>query len=181
MTNTSIVYQNELYDVDGIEYCEWEDSLDKVVGTTEEEQKASYDWITYRFLISKGIFVSEPTSAEPVGEPAETAPKHEYTWPDTSIPREDKWTQHRLYLEREKLLKAKELWLRQEEAAFYQKLQEKYEQPNKQFYHPNGAPYSKTDYAGSLVSLAIIILVLLSVVFMCVMGQLVNFAVRVSH
>jgi len=58
----SIPYGTELYEVSGVEFCEWEDKLDLSAKYPDEALAA--DWITYRYLNSLGYTVSEPNRKE---------------------------------------------------------------------------------------------------------------------
>ena len=109
----TIPYQGEKFEVTGVEFCEWEDTLRDY--KTDEEQEN----FTYEFLLENGYFVSRPkpkserhgirdvteeTENETKPAPVRTANNREKDWTPSKILAEKK----KLLIEREKILKLKE-------------------------------------------------------------------------
>lgn len=131
--STAIPYGTDLFEFTGVEYCEWEDALERA-----EDSDAGREWATYDFLFEKGYFVQEPKIPRP--QPAAPRPKQEKKNGDnggvvspgirdvpnliTGDAREPVWTQSRILLERDKLLKEREKILTIKEKALAQKVLE---------------------------------------------------------
>lgn len=147
--STTIPYGTEMFEVTGVEYCEWEDGLESV----DDTDINGIEWVTYDFLINNGYFVSKPKNERPItAEQAEQAKpkklankgktKTETTTKsrnpgataqaeafDNSIStlvsgatREPVWTQSRIFAERDKLLREREKITSIKEKALGQKI-----------------------------------------------------------
>jgi hypothetical protein len=143
---TAIPYGNDMVEVTGAEYCEWEDALEKVGDDTN-----GLNWATYDFLLDKGYLVSEPLLPRPSAiaqERAETKRTKESKGkigaveqrlsevvespgirgiPDglnyvSGESREPVWTQSRILAEQRKVLAEREKILVTKEKALEQKV-----------------------------------------------------------
>ena len=127
--STAIPYGTDIFEVTGVEYCEWEDALEKCNGDS-----LAMEWATYDVLINNGYLVSQPTEERPAPEAPETTKRGKKkaagqttksrTQAGDSSPgfrdipdgfnvidgrsREPVWTQSRILSERDKLLKERE-------------------------------------------------------------------------
>lgn len=138
-STNNVPYGKEMYEVEGLEFCEWEDMMDTTGG-----DPVAIQWVTYDFLIGLGYFVSEPSSPRPVvsSAPADTAGvsrKAKVVDTDVMSPgfrdsltnletvasaaREPIWTQSKILAERAKLLKEREQMLSIKEAALQKKIE----------------------------------------------------------
>lgn len=127
-----VPYGKDMFDVDGLEFCQWEDMMDTTGG-----DPVAIQWGTYDFLIGLGYFISEPSVPRPdTNIPANTAGRAGDT--DVMSPgfrdsltslqtvasstREPIWTQSKILAERDKLLKEREKMLNIKEAALQRKI-----------------------------------------------------------
>lgn len=149
--STTIPYGTDLHEVTGIEYCAWEDALDKAGDDTN-----AMEWATFDTLISFGYFVSQPKVERPITEEQKAAePKgkakrtrkgaaaatsripgpvveetDDITYDNTltnlvtGASREPVWTQSRILTERDKLLREREKITTIKEKALAQKILE---------------------------------------------------------
>ncbi len=81
---------------------------------------------------------------------------------------EEGWTKEKLLKERERLVKDKERWLAQKEKEFSKQLQAS-AKGTKKFYHPDGKPYTQSDYSNSVITLGIVIVILILGLLVCVL------------
>ena len=141
------MYGNVMHQVDVLEYGQWEDAIEKITGRTAEEQEASYEWITYDFLMDLGIMVSEPKAPRPVGEPT---PPIKSGVPVSETPREKEWTQGRIIREQARLLKKEQELFKREKAMSQKPAREVREIPTSRikqlpkrdvFYNAEGQAY----------------------------------------
>lgn len=173
--SATIPYGIDSFEVTGIEYCAWEDSLEKC------NDGAGKEWATYDFLISLGHFVSKPKSARPSGETAAKPKAKAAVNPgirDVFRPaqtfsgeaREPEWTQSKILTERGKLLTEREKIHGIKDEALQAKIREQawIDQCRKQvntidlhFYKPNGEPYTIKDWAGVVIAITFIISMLI--------------------
>jgi hypothetical protein len=178
-TTTDVVYQDETYSVGGICYIELEDkleALEKVIGLSESERDAAIEWITYNALMAEGIFVSKPKMPEP--DLAKTYTTEEEEELNASIPtqppQETIWSQSKILLEKEKLLRKEAALLKKERELFEQEKRNERTIKSvnappkaKQFYHPDGTPYSEGAYLGSIFTLIMVFGLLFFIVWFC--------------
>lgn len=148
-----IPYGTESFPVDGVQYCEWEDSIEKC--KTDEE----VEWATYDYLISRGYFVSKPKSTKPAtaGRPAgvvtgyETIPPIETPRETAYIAPEPAWTPSKILAERDKLLRERERIQAVKEQAFHAKMfqmyqNQEYNRVDLKFRNPDGSEYTVGDW-----------------------------------
>lgn len=128
--STAIPYGTDIFEVDGIEYCQWEDALERA-----GNDPIAMEWATYDVLIDNGYLVSAPSGERPAtggnktAKGTKTTPKNKSSGsglvggavgspgirgvPDgfnlvEGNTREPVWTQSRILIERDKLLKERE-------------------------------------------------------------------------
>lgn len=196
--STAIPYGTDIFEVTGVEYCEWEDALEKCDGNS-----LAMEWATYDVLINNGYFVSEPKEPRPA--PVETGTKENVvvlkplagegqTNKDRSPPggfvnpgirdvpdgftlisgdsREPAWSQSRILIERDKLLKERERIASLKEEALQARINRQRwndEQARLKrtvdltFYNPNGKPYTLKDWLGVIVAAIIVVTLLIAI------------------
>lgn len=149
--STTIPYGSDLFEVTGVEFCEWEDALEKC----PEGDTNAMAWATYDVLMNNGYLVSQPTGERPITEPEEKAkPKGRAAGSKRKVKaaaaattrnpgllpandgfdavlnyvagetREPIWTQSRILTERDRLLREREKIAAIKEKALNQKILE---------------------------------------------------------
>jgi len=139
---TTIPYGKDLFEVTGMEYCQWEDALESV----DETDTNAADWATYDVLMNNGYLVSQPKEGRPViGKTIETkaegktkvkgkAKAKATVNPVLDIDttgfgivsgetREPAWTPSRILAERTRLLKEREVIAKLKDNALTRKIQ----------------------------------------------------------
>lgn len=128
--SSAIPYGTDMFEVTGVELCEWEDALENA-----GDDSIAREWVTYDFLINNGYFVSAPSDVRPTaGGDKKTGTESQKSSSKTGrvvltpevvaspgirgVPddynliegktREPIWTQARILSEREKLLRERE-------------------------------------------------------------------------
>jgi hypothetical protein len=176
----SILYNKEMYELDNIlQYDEYQDLLNGITGETNEEQDASYEWITYKFLMNHGYLVSEPKMPDPTKAPesktkSKPKSKSKVIEPRVNIP-EPEWTPSKLLQAQSKILKEQARFLKEKEKA-HEKRELEFEKKEKirinkeidnhykaiqnrpQFYHADGRPYNRSNYINSIIVMFIILM-----------------------
>lgn len=173
--STTIPYGSDLFEVTGVEYCQWEDALEGI----DEGDNNAIEWATYDVLMNNGYLVSEPDGKRPNTEKNEKTTKTTKTAKtkrgggenvvDTASlvtgepklvsgeTREPVWTQSRILAERDKLLREREKIFNLKEKALTQKIveQQVYE---RLVQEEKADSYTIKDYAAILFGLAVIII-----------------------
>ena len=160
--NLGIPYNNELHDVDNVEYAEWEDALDNVTGRTKADRQASEEWITYDFLMGRGYFVKQPTVPKPTGDATKSnVPIVDTSLPKAKVKREPKWTPSKILREREQLVKLQEKQLAIQKKILARErdriIEARLNEPIPlQMYKADGTPYTHGNYISAIIAISIL-------------------------
>lgn len=183
-TIINVEYGGVEYGVSGITYVDIEDkceAIDKALAINDSEKEAAKEWIKYKCLFDEGHFIPKPSVEEPKLSKVFDGAIDDVE--DVKLPvahqpaSKEVWTQSRILAERERLLRKEEALLKKEKIAFEKcKIQKDVvknvvKNNTRQFYHPDGTPYSTNGFTGVLLIIGVVIGVLLLSIVWCTSGS----------